>query len=131
MCCFPLTISETLCQLFVSYFGNNTNVRKQKTHFFVSTRRLVPAIIKHQKLKMREVGLLEEVSPIVLTAHKQCVAEFLSPEREDCFDLCSNSVADSDFVFNGPCQKPNEANAKIPLSFNKLQFRPITEWIYL
>jgi len=60
-------------------------------------------------------------------AHMQCVAEFLSPESKESFDLCSNVVADSDFAFNGPCKKPSEANAKITLSFNKLQFRPITE----
>lgn len=60
-------------------------------------------------------------------ARRQPVAEFLSPESEECFDLCSSVVADSDSAFNGPCQKPNEANAKITLSFNKLQFRPITE----
>lgn len=43
---------------------------------------------------------------------------------DECSDLCSNSVADSDFIFNVPYPKHNEANAEILLSFNKPQFRP-------
>lgn len=110
-------------QFFVSHFGKNINMRKQKAHSFVCP---------HTSWFQPWSNIRNcQWQRWVLMAHRQCVAEFLSPESEECFDLCSNVVADSDFAFNGPCQKPNEANAKITLSFNKLQFMPLTEWIPL
>lgn len=50
----------------------------KKALLCVCTHKLI-STIKYHKLKIRDA---EKISPTVLTAHRQCIAEFFTPKQQ-------------------------------------------------